>query len=98
HTAVHSFPTRRSSDLEAESLLKRALAIGEQHWGPEHLTMANRLNSLADLYREQGKYEEAESMQRRALTIREHQLGTTHPYTASRDRKSTRLNSSHRTT
>ena len=40
------------------------------------------LNSLARLYRAQGRFEQAEIYYRRALTIREQTLGSQHPDTA----------------
>ena len=47
--------------------------------GPEHPNLATRLNNLANLYSEQGKYEEAESLFKRAITIDEKALGPEHP-------------------
>src|SRR5262245_45363123 len=49
---------------------QQALAIRERVLGPNHLEVAQSLTSLADLYREQGRYAEAEPLFRRALTIR----------------------------
>lgn len=40
------------------------------------------LDGLAQLYREQGKYEQAEPLCQRALWIFEEKLGPTHPDTA----------------
>jgi tetratricopeptide (TPR) repeat protein/nucleoside phosphorylase len=62
----------------AEPLYRRALAIREQQFGPEHPETASSLNNLASLYDAQGKYTEAEPLYRRALAIREQRLGTTH--------------------
>src|SRR5690242_21521574 len=90
HHDLHSFPTRRSSDL-----------IWEQALGPEHPEVAFPLHNLANLYLEQGKYEQAEPLFLHALQIREQTLGPEHPKVAdpldglAEDRKSTRLNSSH---
>jgi tetratricopeptide (TPR) repeat protein len=67
---------------EAEPLLLRALAIYEQHLGPEHPDTATSLNSLATLYRNQGRYPEAEPLYLRALAICEQHLGPEHPDTA----------------
>lgn len=44
--------------------------------------MASSLNGLANLHREQGKYDQAASLYQRALTIREQRLGPQHPDTA----------------
>ena len=41
--------------------------------------MSGGLNNLAELYREQGKYEEAEPLYRRAIAIGEKVLGPEHP-------------------
>jgi tetratricopeptide (TPR) repeat protein len=41
------------------------------------------MNNLADLWGNQGKYEQAEGMHRRALGLRETVLGKKHPYTLS---------------
>src|SRR5438876_22031 len=53
-----------------------------QQLGPKHPETAQGLNNLADLYREQGKYEQAEPLYERALAIREEVLGPEHPETA----------------
>ena len=44
--------------------------------------MAQSLNNLAGLYRDQGKYAEAEPLFQRALAIRERTLGPEHPEAA----------------
>jgi CHAT domain-containing protein/Tfp pilus assembly protein PilF len=63
---------------EAETLLRRALALGEQALGPEHPAVATRLLILAALYGNQGRYAESEQLYRRALAIREKALGAEH--------------------
>ena len=68
---------------EAEPLYRRAIAIEEMRHGSQHSRMARVLNNLALVYRAQGLYTQAEPLCQRALAI------------AERDRKSTRLNSSH---
>ncbi len=50
--------------------------------GPEHPKVATSLNNLAELYREQGRYEEAEPRYNRSLAIREKVLGPEHPAVA----------------
>jgi tetratricopeptide (TPR) repeat protein len=65
---------------EAEPLYQRALAIGEQFWGGDHLSTSTCLNNLATTYLCQGKYAEAEPLLQRALSIREQRLGTIHPF------------------
>src|SRR5450755_831463 len=68
--------------MEAEPLLKRALAIREQQLGPNHPDTATSLNNLALLYENQGKYAQAELLVVRTLAIYEQQLGPEHPRTA----------------
>jgi tetratricopeptide (TPR) repeat protein len=57
---------------------KRA-AIKERPIGPEHPDVATSLNSLAELYRDQGQYGKADPLYGRALAIREKALGPEHP-------------------
>jgi tetratricopeptide (TPR) repeat protein len=68
---------------EAEPLLVRALAIREQEVGTNHSSTAMSLNSLANLYRAQGKYTQAEPLYQRALAFYEQEVGASHPATAS---------------
>ena len=56
---------------EAESLYRRAIAIGEKTLGAEHPDVATYNNNLAALYWNQGKYAEAEPLYRRAIAIGE---------------------------
>jgi tetratricopeptide (TPR) repeat protein len=67
---------------EAESLLRRTLALVEQSYGPEHPEVAIRLNNLALLLQETNRLEEAEPLLRRALRINEHSYGPEHPNVA----------------
>ena len=60
---------------EAEPLMRRALAIDETSFGPEHPNVATALNNLATLYQDQGRHCEAEPLHLRALAIREKVLG-----------------------
>jgi len=64
---------------EAESLMRRALAIDEKSLGPEHPSVARRLNSLASLLQAINRLAEAEPLYRRALAIHEKGLGPDHP-------------------
>ena len=69
---------RRRSN-EREQLLVRALFGREQQLGRLHPDIAINLNNnLADLYYNQGKYEQAEQLYLRVLRIREQQLGPEH--------------------
>jgi len=74
--------TERARYREAESLLERAYQMSEQEQGAEHLDTARDADTLAYLYKAQGKYEQAEPLLVRALAIREQQLGPLHPLTA----------------
>ena len=53
----------------AEPLYRRALAIDEQSYGPDHPTVATRLNNLALLLRATNRLGEAEPLYRRAVQI-----------------------------
>jgi Tetratricopeptide repeat len=55
--------------VEAEPLLRRALAIAEQSFGPEHPEVAIQLNNLAGLLYSANRLEEAEPLMRRHLII-----------------------------
>ena len=54
---------------EAEPLMRRALAIAEKSYGPEHPDVAIRLNNLAQLLKATNRLAEAEPSLRRALLI-----------------------------
>ena len=56
---------------EAEPLYKRALAMAEKRFGPEHFLAAMSMTRLATLYAAQGKHTEAEALYLRALAIDE---------------------------
>jgi tetratricopeptide (TPR) repeat protein len=62
---------------QAESLLKRSLAIYEKALGPNHPDVATSLNNLAELHRTQGQYSKAEPLYKRSLAIFEKVLGRT---------------------
>jgi tetratricopeptide (TPR) repeat protein len=64
---------------DAEPLLRRALAIDEASYGPDHPEVAIRLNSLAALLRATNRQSEAEPLYRRALAIDEASYGPDHP-------------------
>src|SRR5712691_9736949 len=70
---------RAGNVTQAEVLLKQALALVEQAFGPVHPHVAVNLHSLADLYRDQRRWGEAEPLVLRALQIREAALGPAHP-------------------
>jgi hypothetical protein len=52
----------------------------EKVLGVEHPSTLSSVNNLAEVFRDQGKYEEAEEMHRRALEGREKVLGAEHPF------------------
>ena len=60
---------------KAAALAKRALALAERGFGPNHRKVSTTLDNLALLYLEQGRYAAAEPLFRRSLRIREKALG-----------------------
>ena len=60
---------------EAESLMRRALAIDEQSFGNQHPKVANSLSNLAQLLQATNRPTEAEPLMRRALAIAEQSFG-----------------------
>ncbi len=67
---------------EAEPLYRRALAIGEWTYGPNHPKVGVRLNNLAQLLQSTNRLAEAEPLMRRALVIDEKSYGPDHPEVA----------------
>jgi hypothetical protein len=68
---------------EAEPLIRRALAIDEKSFGPEHPDVARDLNNLAQLLKATNRLAEAEPLMRRALSIDEKSFGPEHPNVAT---------------
>jgi len=68
---------------QAESLLKRALSIRKEIFGPRHPAVGESLNDLASVYIKQGRYSEAEELCDQCLTIQEEMLGPEHPAIAA---------------
>ena len=66
---------------QAQSFHQQALAIREQVCGADHPDVAESLNSLAILARNQGDYEHAERFHQRALAIRKQVFGPEDPLT-----------------
>ncbi len=60
-------------------MMRRALAIDETSYGPDHPDVASRLNNLAQLLKATNRLAEAEPMMRRALAIDEKGYGPDHP-------------------
>jgi tetratricopeptide (TPR) repeat protein len=67
----------------AEPLMRRALAVDEQSYGPEHPDVAIALNNLAGLLRATNRLAEAETLMRRVVAIFEKSYGETHPNVAT---------------
>jgi tetratricopeptide (TPR) repeat protein len=68
---------------EAEPLMRRALAIDEKSYGPEHPNVARDLNNLAVLLKDTNRLAEAEPLMQRALAIDEKSYGPEHPEVAT---------------
>ena len=67
---------------DAETLMRRALAIDETRLGEKHPDFAKELGSLAIILQDLGRPIEAEPIMRRALSISEAHYGIDHPDTA----------------
>jgi tetratricopeptide (TPR) repeat protein len=66
---------------KAEPLMKRALDIDENSYGPDHPDVARDLNNLAALYQATNRLEEAELLMSRAFEICSASLSNEHPNT-----------------
>jgi tetratricopeptide (TPR) repeat protein len=60
---------------ESEAIYRRALAIFEQTFGPEHYEVASNLHNLAAVLSARADLDQAEKLYRRALAIKEQLLG-----------------------
>ncbi len=67
---------------EAEPLFRRALAIDELSFGPNHPNVATGLSNFAQLLKATNRLAEAEPLMRRALAIDELSFGPNHPNVA----------------
>src|SRR5258708_10840381 len=76
-----SYLQDRAQYREAEPLYQHSLEIFKQVQGHDHPDTALAINSLANLYREQGKLEQVEPLYQRALAIYEQAFGIDHPDT-----------------
>ncbi len=65
-------------DQKAEAMHRQALAIERKMFGEEHLEVAQSLNDLAWVLRDESKLAEAETACRQALAIRRKLLGEAH--------------------
>ena len=73
----------KATYAEAEPLMRRALAIVEAAFGPDHPAVAKLLNNLASLLQATNRLTEAEPLLRRALAIDEAAYGPDHPTVAT---------------
>jgi hypothetical protein len=73
----------RAQLAEAERSLKRALAIGEKVYGPDHPTVAAFANNIGMILQHQGDLAGALAYTRRAAAINEKVYGSDHPDTAN---------------
>ena len=64
---------------ESEAIYRRALAIFERTFGPEHYEVASNLHNLAAVLCARGDLAEAEKLYRRALAIKQKLLGAGSP-------------------
>ena len=69
---------------DAETMERDALAMDEQHFGPDSIEVAVRLNNLAQTLQATNRLAEAEPLMRRALAIDEQSYGAEHPTVANR--------------
>ena len=70
--------SRKAQHMDAEPLMRRALAIYEQRYGPDHSEVAATLNNLSWLLHDTNRPAEAEPLARRALAIDEQCVGPGH--------------------
>jgi tetratricopeptide (TPR) repeat protein len=75
--------TAKADYAEAEPLIRRALAINEESYGPDHSNVGICLNNLAHLLQTTNRLADAELLLRRALAIQEKTYGPDHPEAAS---------------
>jgi tetratricopeptide (TPR) repeat protein len=80
---VGSYLDDRAEYREAQQYLEQDLAITRAVLGEHHPDTAQSFNTLAVVYRTQGKYSEAETAFLQALAIRRVVLSVQHPDTAS---------------
>ena len=73
----------RTASPRPSRSMRRALAIDEKSYGPDHPNVATRLNNLARLLQATNRLAEAEPLMRRALAIDEKSYGPDHPDVAT---------------
>ena len=77
-TSLGTFVMDLGHYQEAETLFTRALSVHEKVSGPDHPNTARAAQSLAELYRKEGKSREAEPLLRRTVAIWERRVQATH--------------------
>ncbi len=73
-----SYLLERGRFGEAEPVLERAVALGEQLQGLDHPALLPLLEKQAELFWRQGKYEHCEPLLQRVLALGKHHLGPDH--------------------
>jgi tetratricopeptide (TPR) repeat protein len=73
---------RQARHSAAEPRMRRALAIAEECYGPEHPKVATAHSNLAQLLQDTNRMGDAEPLMRRALAIDEKSYGPEHPQVA----------------
>jgi hypothetical protein len=76
---LHPHRWRPLKRAKFKPLIRRALAIDEQSFGPDHPKVAIRLKNLAQLLQATNRLAEAEPLMRRAVVVFFAALGTEHP-------------------
>jgi serine/threonine protein kinase/tetratricopeptide (TPR) repeat protein len=74
---------QRKQYAPAETLMKRSIAVQEQHLGPDHSDVAASLNNLGALYWSTERYADALLTYERVRKIFERTLEPSHPYLAT---------------
>jgi serine/threonine protein kinase/tetratricopeptide (TPR) repeat protein len=74
---------QRKHYAQAESLMKRSIAIQEQHSGPDHGDVAAALNNLGGLYWSMDRYPDALPLYERVRKTFERTLDPSHPNLAA---------------
>ncbi|HEX7979154.1 MAG TPA: serine/threonine-protein kinase [Gemmatimonadaceae bacterium] len=78
-TGLTSVLWHRKQYAQAETLMKRIIAIQEQHLGPDHADVAASLNNLAIQYWATGRYADALPLYERVRKTFERTLDPLHP-------------------
>jgi nephrocystin-3 len=82
-TGLASFLTESALLTEAEPLTRRALAINERIFGPDHIRVGVVASTLAYILENTSRIDEAVTLSRRALAIAEQCYGSGHPEVAA---------------